>query len=163
MLRPPVLPSCTLVKNPKGWGGQSLSLCIASLASVHVCIGPVSPRLTCASPLPLSCSHASKQICIMAQPHMKQQSTFFQTTFSFFTAAKNWLIDSFRVELCLIRGYRSYYTPVSSCSTKGSSIYPREGRQICFLRAGRGRLLQQQNGGGKLFMGLLVYPLWLWN
>ena len=44
----------------------------------------------------------------------------------------------FRVELYryLIRGYCSYYTPVSSCSAKGSSRYPREGcthRQICFL------------------------------
>ena len=37
----------------------------------------------------------------------------------------------FRVELYryLIRGYCSYYTPVSSCSAKGSSRYPREGRQ----------------------------------
>ena len=39
-------------------------------------------------------------------------------------------------ERYLIRGYCSYLIPVSSCSVKGSSRYPREGNQLSFLREG---------------------------
>ena len=39
-------------------------------------------------------------------------------------------------ELYLIRGHCSYWTPTASCSVKGSSRYPREGRQLSFLPDG---------------------------
>lgn len=36
-------------------------------------------------------------------------------------------------EIHWIRGYCSYSIPTASCSVKGSSRYPREGRQIAFV------------------------------
>ena len=131
---------------------------------------------TCSSSLPETymCFSLAAELFACLQTNLHYDATSFQTTInlrlhsSFFTArrqrgrtapGKLTPVDInlyfFRVELYryLICGYCSYYTPVSSCSAKGSSRYPREGRQICFLRGGG------ETKNNTFLLGLLVYPL----